>query len=290
MIEEITLADTENRIDQLLLSATQILQNNSESAKLDAEILLAYALNKSRTWLLTWPDKAISETQLSAYQKTLASRQSGIPIAYITKQREFWLHTFDVSPEVLIPRPDTELLVEQCLKIIPSDKPVHVLELGTGSGAISVSIGMERPFSQITATDISKPALAIANNNAKSAGVSNINFVTSNWFSHLPAHSYDLIISNPPYVEQNDKHLNEGDVRFEPRLALTSGIDGLRDLRIIIDQAPKYLSNNAYLAVEHGYNQADDVQSILVDKQYFNIEHYKDLQANPRVTIAQFAF
>ena len=275
-------------IRQLLLSAVQQLARASESAQLDAEILLAHVLDRPRTWLRTWPEYTVSQSDHNAYQKIITQRQSGVPVAYLAGKRDFWLHCFQVCPDVLIPRPDTELLVELALKIIPADKPYAILELGTGSGIISISLGAERPASRITATDISAQALSIAGNNAESIGVPNIDFVQGNWFSGLDGNAYDFIISNPPYVEENDPHLYQGDVRFEPRMALSSGHDGLRDIRVIASQARDYLADNAYLAIEHGYNQADAVKRILSEHQYTNIKNHRDLQNNPRVTIAQY--
>ncbi len=275
-------------VDQLLSAATHRLFLNSESARLDAEILLAHVLKRSRTWLRTWPDCNITRTKITTFNQLVAQRQNGIPVAYIVGQRDFWLHSFHVTPDVLIPRPETELLVEQCLRIISQHKYHKMLELGTGSGAISISIGAEKPDIEITATDISPAALAIASKNATHAAVSNIHFIQSDWFLDIPKQPYHLIISNPPYVEQDDEHLTQGDVRFEPRLALTSGRDGLRDIRIITHQARQYLGSNSYLALEHGYNQANAVKRLLSTNQFFNIKHYNDLQNHPRTTIAQY--
>lgn len=277
-----------NTVEQLLSAATQQLKSGSESARLDAEILLGFSLKQSRTWLHTWPQSCVEQTTISRFNQLIEQRQLGTPIAYLTGQREFWSHTFQVSHDVLIPRPDTELLVELSLQIIASDRPQSILELGTGSGAIAVSIAEERPHALLTATDLSQAALDITSANADLANVTNIELIQSDWFNNIPAHHYDLIVSNPPYIQQNDIHLQQGDVRFEPRLALISGKDGLRDLRIIAKQARRYLADNAYLALEHGYNQADAAAEILSGFNYTNITNYRDLQDNPRVTIAQY--
>ena len=276
-----------NTVEQLLLTATKQLLGSSPSARLDAEILLAFSLNKSRTWLRTWPDQCLDQLAISHFKQSIKQREHGLPVAYLTGQREFWKHSFQVSEDVLIPRPETELLVEHCLQMIAPDQPQSVLELGTGSGAIAVSIASERPQTQIIATDISLPALETARLNANAAKVSNIQFQHSHWFSNIDEQHFDLIISNPPYIEQNDPHLQQGDVRFEPCLALTSGVDGLRDIRMIAQQAHKYLATNAFLALEHGYNQSQVVSRILDHNNYTNISNYCDLQGNPRITIAQ---
>ncbi len=268
--------------------ATLQLEETSPSARLDAEILLAFLLNKSRTWLRAWPEQYIDQSAMSDFNQLIEQRHQGLPIAYLIGEREFWNHRFQVSTDVLIPRPETELLVEHCLQMIAPDQPQLILELGTGSGAIAVSIAAERPQAQITATDISLPALEMAQINADTVGVSNIQFQQSNWFDNIVEQSYDLIISNPPYIEQNDPHLQQGDVGFEPRLALVSGTDGLRDIQIIAQHAHNYLATNAYLALEHGYNQSHAVAQILSNNYYTNINSYRDLQGNPRITIAQY--
>ena len=277
-----------NTVEQLLTAATQQLNDITPSARLDAEILLAFALNKSRTWLRTWPDQYLDQPVINHFIQLIKQRLHGLPIAYLTGRREFWNHTFQVSKDVLIPRPETELLVEHCLQIIAPDQPQLILELGTGSGAIAVSIAAERPQAQITATDISESALDISRINAEAARVNNIQFQQSNWFDSIAKQSYNVIISNPPYIALNDPHLQQGDVRFEPRLALTSGIDGLHDIQIIAQQARNYLATNAYLALEHSYNQSQAVAQILSNNDYININSHRDLQGNPRITIAQY--
>ncbi len=289
------IANTQNRtsslintVENLLSIAIQQLDNTSPSARLDAEILLAFSLNKSRTWLRTWPEQRVDQSVSNQFNQLIEQRHQGLPIAYLIGQREFWAHTFQVSKDVLIPRPETELLVEHCLHIILPDQPQLILELGTGSGAIAISIAAEHPQAQITATDISQPALEIARINADSAAVSNIQFLQSDWFNNIDKRGFALIISNPPYIEQNDPHLQQGDVRFEPRLALTSGSDGLRDIQIIAQQAQNHLATNAYLALEHGYNQHLAVAQILSNNHYTNIKNHHDLQGNPRITIAQY--
>jgi release factor glutamine methyltransferase len=277
-----------NTVEQLLSIAIQQINKTSPTARLDAEILLAFSLNKSRTWLRTWPEQRVDQSVSNHFNQLIEQRHQGLPIAYLTGQREFWAHTFQVSKDVLIPRPETELLVEHCLQIILPDQPQLILELGTGSGAIAISIAAEHPQAQITATDISQPALEIARINADSAEVSNIQFLQSDWFNNIDKRSFTLIISNPPYIEQNDPHLQQGDVRFEPQLALTSGGDGLRDIQIIAQQAHSYLATDAFLALEHGYNQSHAVAQILSNNHYSNIKSHCDLQGNPRITIAQY--
>ncbi|MEE9425332.1 MAG: peptide chain release factor N(5)-glutamine methyltransferase [Methylococcales bacterium] len=277
-----------NTVEQLLSTAIPQLNKTSLTAQLDAEILLAFALNKSRTWLRTWPEQRVDQSVSNHFNQLIEQRHQGLPIAYLTGQREFWTHTFQVSKDVLIPRPETELLVEHCLQMIVPNQSQLILELGTGSGAIAVSIATERPKAQVIATDVSQAALEMARINADSAGVSNIQFLQSDWFNTIDTQGFAIIISNPPYIEQNDPHLQQGDVRFEPRLALTSGKDGLRDIQIIAQQAQNHLATNAYLALEHGYNQSHTVAQILSNNHYTNIKNYCDLQGNPRITIAQY--
>lgn len=276
------------RIDTALANASEQLLNHSESAHLDAEILLANTLAQSRTWLYTWPDHELTHQQLNQYEHLIKQRKTGVPVAYLTGTREFWKHTFQVSPQVLIPRPETELLVERALQLIEKHQFKNILELGTGSGAIAISIAAEKRDLAITATDVSNQALSLAEKNACEIGVDNVRFVHSDWFGNLERQHFDLIISNPPYIAQNDIHLNNGDVRFEPKLALSAGNDGLRDIRLIIDQSRKYLGTGGFLLLEHGYQQADAVQSLFSGYHYHSIETINDLQNHPRMSMAQY--
>ena len=269
---------------------------HSDSPRLDAEILLAHCLKKPRSHLLAWPDKVLQSAQLKQFRQLLQRRIDGQPISYLIGTREFWSIDLSVTPEVLIPRPETELLVETALAKLPSSS-LQVADLGTGSGAIAIALAKERPNWQIIATDQSEAALSIATQNAAQQGLSNIEFRHGNWCGALPETGFDLIISNPPYIAESDPHLSQGDVRFEPPQALASGADGLDDIRQIISQALTFLKPNAWLMLEHGYNQSSAVSRLFNEAQlehdkeihqhYTHIRSLTDLSGHTRATIAQ---
>ncbi|MEE7627612.1 peptide chain release factor N(5)-glutamine methyltransferase [Methylobacter sp. Wu8] len=275
-------------IKSVLRDAADSLALISGSALLDAEILLCQALNQSRPHLRAWPDKQLQPEQIKAFKALLAQRRQGTPIAYITGNREFWSRDFQVSPDVLIPRPDTELLIELSLKLIPADEPVKVIDLGTGSGIIAITLAAERPHAQISATDFSLAALRIAQVNAEKHRINNIQFYHSNWFADVPDTQFDLIVSNPPYIAEDDVHLQQGDVRFEPQSALSAPEQGLADIRTIAGAARNYLKPGGHLLIEHGYNQQQQAQTLFKDLHYDNVQTYKDLSGQPRVTHGQW--
>ena len=232
------------RVRELLLDAAQRLESTSESARADAEILLAHCLQKSRTWLFTWPEYSVPTAGEAHFQQLLTQRLRGVPVAHLTGQREFWTLNLKVTPDTLIPRPDTELLVETALSLLPSasaGEPPNILDLGTGTGAIALSLASERPDARLTACDFSATALAVARENARSHGLHHVTLIQSNWFEALPTQRFTMIVTNPPYIETNDPHLAQGDVRFEPLSALTAGNDGLDDIRHIVQHAPAWL-------------------------------------------------
>ena len=243
------------RIDDLLNAASTAIEAHkiSDSARLDAELLMSYSLNKNRTYLYTWPEKTLSESQQACFESLLEQRLQGKPIAHLTQQREFWGLALKVTPDTLIPRPDTEILIETALNKLnaltgqqrscKSQQACSILDLGTGTGAIALALKTELPACQVTAIDVSEAALEVAKQNAQSHQLT-IAFLHSSWFDALtPEAQFDLIVSNPPYIEAQDPHLNEGDVRFEPLSALTAGEDGLDDLKIIIEQACSFFKN-----------------------------------------------
>ena len=275
-------------INAVLAEATSTLALLSESALLDAEVLLCQVLNKPRSHLRAWPDKPLQAEQLTAFRMLLEQRQKGMPIAYITDHREFWSRDFQVSPDVLIPRPDTELLIELSLKLIPADEPIKIIDLGTGSGIIAITLAAERPHSQVIATDFSLAALGIARVNAAKHHINNIRFCQSDWFANVPDRKFNLIISNPPYIAEDDSHLRQGDIRFEPQTALCAAEQGLADIKIIVSTARNYLEPCGHLLIEHGYNQQQQVQAMFKDLNYDNVQTYTDLSGQPRATYGQW--
>ena len=229
------------------------LQPSSDSARIDAEILLCHVLKCNTAHLAAWPEKKLSTEQTQQFNQLITERKSGTPVAHLTGQREFWSLELDVSAATLIPRPETETLVEFVLEQFSQQESMHVADLGTGSGAIAIAIASEHPDWKIAATDVSQDALSVAQKNADKHQVKNIEFIISHWFEALENKSFDIIISNPPYVAAGDPHLSEGDVRFEPVSALTSGINGMDDIETLTAKAGGYLKNNGWLILEHGY-------------------------------------
>ena len=271
-------------IQNNLSLAADKLSAVSDSALLDAEVLLSYCLHKTRSFLRAWPDKLLSAEQLESFWHLVQKRQQGQPIAYLTGEREFWSRSFMVSPDVLIPRPDSELLIEISLGLFSAQQIGNMLDLGTGSGILGITLAAERPLAKVIATEISTAALQVAQANAKQLKVSNIQFLQSNWFEAIADTAFDLIISNPPYIPANDPHLQQGDVRFEPQTALVSADNGLQDIRILAAQARTHLTPGGHLLIEHGYNQQNAVQDIFNAFNYQKVATHHDLSGNPRVT------
>lgn len=274
-------------LKQALQWAVGVLATRTESAHLDAELLLAHVLKKPRSYLFTWPEKTLDNEQSSAFQTLVEQRLQGKPIAYLMGKREFWTLELSVTPDTLIPRPETELLVELALERIPPDQSCNILDLGTGTGAIALALASERPQAQIIAIDQSFSALQIAKLNAEHYQLPNIQFMQSYWFTNLvntinPL--FDVIVSNPPYIAESDEHLKQGDVRFEPLTALAAGHDGLDDLKLIIQQAPAYLNKHGRLLVEHGYDQGLAVRQLFAQAGFTAIATRQDLAGHDRVT------
>ncbi len=254
-------------------------------AGLEAQALLGHVLNRPRAYLLAHPEAALSDADQTQFDTLLARRERGEPIAYLTGQREFYGLEFLVTADVLIPRPETELLVELALEQIPPDAPMRILDLGTGSGAIAITLAKLRPQAQITAVDVSPQALAIARQNAARLGTPNIRFVGSHWFSGLDESSrFDLIVANPPYVAENDPHLNQGDVRYEPIVALTAGAEGLDAIRHIAQASLSFLQVGGRLLFEHGYDQEAFSRELLHSLEFADIACSFDIGGQPRVT------
>lgn len=271
-------------IQTLLDDATKLLVKISDSPRLDAEVLLAFVLEKNRSYLRAWNDKTLDSQTISKFETLISERENGVPIAYLTGIREFWSRDFCVSADVLIPRPDTEILIEQCLMQIPQDSNFTILDLGTGSGAIAITLAAERLNANVFAVDASSAALKIAKKNGQKHNCQNVEFILSDWFSNVPKIEFDLIVSNPPYIPFDDEHLTQGDVRFEPKSALIAAENGLSDIKKIATEAKNYLKLGGQLWFEHGYNQAESVQKILNNLAYSDIHTFTDLAGQDRVT------
>jgi release factor glutamine methyltransferase len=260
--------------------------NHSQGAidKTDARMLLQHALNLSHAFLIAHPDQQLSAEQAQHFAELLERRSQGEPVAYLIGEREFYSLDFTVTPAVLIPRPETELLVDLALERIPLDGPVTILDLGTGSGAIALTIAKHRPLARIVAVDASSDALAVARWNAEKLNVHNVRILQGDWFHGLEGERFDLIVSNPPYVATGDSHLYEGDLRFEPSIALTDGDDGFGCLSAIIGSALAHLKGGGMLMVEHGYDQALMCGQLLKDAGFGNIFSCPDLAGIMRVS------
>jgi release factor glutamine methyltransferase len=253
-------------------------------ARIETEILLAHILKKDRAFLFAHPEAKLSPAELAHYQVLIAERVKGMPIAYIIGYRPFWSLTLKVTPDTLIPRHETERLVEIALESIPNEPHQTLLDLGTGSGAVALAIAKERPTWMIDATDFCPKALEVAQENARRHNITNIHFYLSDWFLQLPLNRYHAIVSNPPYIPIHDEHISQGDVRFEPQSALVSGEDGLESIRHIIKYSVDFLHPEGLLLLEHGYCQKNKIMSILSQLGYQNIKCWKDYLGHDRVS------
>lgn len=273
-------------IQQALDQATDQLSKASlESPKLDAEILLAKLLNKDRSFLFAFNDKQLADQEIATYSNWIDERSHHKPVAHILGERDFWSFSLIVNQHTLIPRADTEILVEQALAKLVEKPDARVLDLGTGSGAIAIAIASEFPNAKVTATDASAEALSVAKQNLEQLGL-NIKLFHGEWFCPLRrCEKFDLILSNPPYIRDQDPHLKQGDLPYEPITALVSGKDGLNDIRHIINHAPDYLTNNGWLMLEHGYDQADAVRDLLLERGVQSVLSEKDFGGNDRVSL-----
>ena len=291
-MEQEPITQSSLRIEDLVDYARARLSTQADLSpdivNLEADILLSHCLDKPRSYLRAWPEKTASEEQFSCLNELLQRRLDGEPIAYLTGYKEFWDLRFLVSPATLIPRPETEHLVEHALKLLKPHHTSRVADLGCGCGAIALTIAKHRPGCHMTAVDFSDDALAMARVNLRQLGLQNVDLVKSNWFSALHGKRFNLILSNPPYVAEDDPHLREGDVRYEPPMALIGGPDGLECIREIINRSSQHLLPGGWLMLEHGFDQAQAVKNIFINAEFQQVQSFNDLAKQERVTIGQW--
>ena len=282
-----------NRVHFLLNLASKKLVDAiglvHSDASLEVNLLLQHLLKVNRAWLISHDRDVLTDDQQQDFYDLLKRRLAGEPIAYILGFREFYGLPLKVTRATLIPRPDTETLVEAAFQKIAVDVAWDILDLGTGTGAVALAIAKQRPKCHLIGVDASSKALAVAIENAQNLNLSNVHLQYSNWFSGLAGQKFDVIVSNPPYIAEADCHLTQGDLRFEPRSALASGVDGLDDIRLIIQDTPKYLKPNGWLMLEHGYDQAQSVSALLKEHGFSQIDHAQDLAGTLRVTFGSIA-
>lgn len=263
----------------------QELAGLSDTASVDVDVLLCHVLGCESAYLRTWPERTLTASQLADFETLLSKRKQGMPVAYLVGQRGFWSLQLTVSPDTLIPRPETELLVEEALSLpLPTD--ARVLDLGTGTGAVALALAAERPAWQVSGVDRIAESIALAGENAISNGLEQVRFYQSNWFSQVEG-SYHLLISNPPYIAESDPHLDQGDVRFEPRSALVAPNEGLADIQHIADTALNYLLPQGYLMFEHGHSQGEACRTLLTQRGYEKVVTLRDLAGLERVTVGR---
>ncbi|WP_202844497.1 peptide chain release factor N(5)-glutamine methyltransferase [Luteimonas saliphila] len=253
----------------------------------EAEILLAHALRKPRGWLYAHASDALDTADASRFETLLSRRQAGEPVAYLCGRRGFWTLDLAVTPDTLVPRPETELLVELALAQLPEDRELELADLGTGSGAIALALASERPRARVAATDASAAALDVARGNARDAGLANVGFHPGDWFGAVPGRRFALVVSNPPYIAQGDPHLSQGDLRHEPAMALASGADGLDAIRVIVRDAPAHLHPGGWLLLEHGLDQGDAVRALLRAAGFGEVATHRDLEQRDRVSLGR---
>ena len=274
-------------IDSAIRWGRERIERCSDSARLDAELLLAHCLGKSRSYLYSWPQEALSETCWQQFKNLVARRIEPTPIAYLLGSREFYSLEFSTRSQALVPRPETELLVDLALQQVPLEEPVRICDLGTGSGIIAITLKTQRPLAEVYATDVDPACLELARENALRHQV-NIEWVESDWYSNLPNQAgFDLIVSNPPYIAADHPFLTQGDLPAEPQLALTPGVTGLEALQKIIPGAHQYLKDGGYLILEHGYDQQASVARLLIENGFEEVRCEYDLNNLPRTSIAK---
>ncbi|WP_183324745.1 peptide chain release factor N(5)-glutamine methyltransferase [Halomonas cerina] len=276
------------RLDELLVRAARRLAAGSPTPRLDAEVLLCHALGVDRTWLYTWGDREAEPEAEARFEALVAARAEGRPVAHLTGEREFWGLSLATHPSTLIPRPDTETLVEAALARAQAPEG-RLLDLGTGTGAIALAFASERPGWTALGVDIRSEAVALARENAARLGIANVAFRHSDWFAALPGERFALIVANPPYLAADDPHLERGDVRFEPRRALVAADDGLADLRHLVQAARHHLARGGWLLLEHGAEQGAMVGEALAQAGFTEVSCHRDLAGHPRVSLGRQA-
>lgn len=277
-------------IQQALQQASQDLTESSPTARLDAQILLTHVLQCNTAHLAAWPEKVLNEEQTSQYLQLIQQRKKGLPVAYLTGSREFWSLNFAVNNSTLIPRPETETLIEYILDKFSDREKIKLLDMGTGTGAIAITIATEKPGWEIVASERVAEALKLARGNSNSHQTNNISFIQSNWFNNIKDNDFDIIVSNPPYIAKDDPHLQAGDVRFEPQSALSAGTAGMDDIQHLCLHAKNHLKNNAWLIIEHGYNQSQLVTACFAKNGFTQIEQKQDLSGHIRMTAGKKKF
>ncbi|MFT5100456.1 MAG: release factor glutamine methyltransferase [Patiriisocius sp.] len=275
------MTDRVSILDATITAATGL---TSSSARLDCQLVLANILNRSRTWLIAHSDELLGHSQYNEYLAHLKQLQRGVPVAYILGQQEFWSLPFRVTDAVLIPRPETELLVEQVLALHPAH-PIEIADLGTGTGAIAISLALEKPEDSVYAIDNSIAAIRVAAANRSELGATNVRLFAGSWLAAFAPASLDLIVSNPPYIAANDPHLPA--LTFEPTQALVSGSDGLDDIRLLVTQGLVHLKPGGRIAIEHGFDQQPRIIDLMLDAGYRNIVGIEDLSSQPRLILAE---
>lgn len=262
------------------------LQGVSESPRLDVELLLAHVLQKDRGWLYTWPERLVSTDEHYKFLQLVSRRSMGEPVAYLLGRKGFWSLELEVNASTLVPRPETELLVELALQKLGTDS-ADILDLGTGSGAIALAIAKEKPEARVLGVDCVADAVTLARRNAEANNIHNVKFMQSHWFEKVSAQCFDLIVSNPPYIDAEDPHLAQGDVRFEPKTALVAENHGYADIEHIITHAKNFLMQGAFLMLEHGYQQGEKVRALFAANNYVQIATHRDLAQLERVTFGR---
>ncbi len=261
---------------------------SSSTPALDVELLLAHVLDRDRAYLRTWPDRVLSDSEQTLFDALLHRRAQGEPVAHILGSQSFWTLDLKVSSNTLIPRPDTEILVQEVLAL-PLEPRIRILDLGTGTGALALALASEKPDWEVYSSDTSEDIIELARENARRNGIEGVHFLTGDWFEALPDQlRFAVIVSNPPYIDESDWHLSQGDVRFEPATALVSANEGLRDLSHLVSEAPAYLECGGWLLLEHGYEQAGVVQKLMHERGYQGVRSAYDYGGHQRVTVGQW--